>query len=126
MEEITLEEFISHLGESFKSVFEFLEDESITRFVKSMVPILKEKGLTADSMLFDKDIKAQIDTIIDGNYDKLLAIETLLKGSEYLENYYGSLDIDEGMMEPGDPAPKKLNYYMIQYILSKKSNKNAQ
>ena len=126
MEEISLEEFISNLDSSYRAVFELLEDKMLISFAKSIVPIMKERGLTAETILFDEEIKDQIDTIIDGNADKLLAIETLLKGQEYLESYLESLNSKESISRLEDTAPKMVTYYMIHYILSKKSNKNIQ
>lgn len=126
MEEISLEEFINNLDESYRKIFDLLEDQTLISFTKSIVPMMKERGLTAETILFDENIKDQIDSIIEGNSDKLLAIETLLKGYEYLEHYLGSLHNKDRMVGLVDPAYKMVTYYMIQYILTKKSNKNIQ
>jgi hypothetical protein len=122
MEEISFEEFISHLDESYRTVFELMEDKTLIRFAKSIAPIMKEKGLTAETILFDKEIKAQADTLISGNADKLLAIETLLKGFEYLDMFLES----SNNVAFEDTASKMVTYYMIQYILKNKSKKDIQ
>ncbi|MCQ6280883.1 hypothetical protein [Bacillus sp. EB600] len=124
MEEVSLEEFISSLDPSYRAVFDLLEDKTLINFAKSIIPIMKDKGITAETILFDEEIKDQIDTIIDGNADKLLAIETLLKGLEYLESSLESFKSKESISKLEDTAPKMVTYYMIHYILSKKSNKN--
>jgi hypothetical protein len=124
MEEISLEEFISSLDESYRIIFELLEDKTLIQSAKKIVPMMKDKGLTAETILFDDEIKAIVDPIIESSADKLLAIETLLKGFEYLEQYIESFDLEEINM--GFEAPKMVTYYMIQYILSKKANKNVQ
>jgi hypothetical protein len=124
MEEISLEEFISTLDESYRIIFELLEDKTLIQSAKKIVPMMKDKGLTAETILFDDEIKAIVDPIIESSADKLLAIETLLKGFEYLEQYIESFDLEEINM--GFEAPKMVTYYMIQYILSKKANKNVQ
>jgi hypothetical protein len=126
MEEISLEEFISSLDESYRIVFELLEDQTLIHFAKNMVPIMKAKGLTAETILFDEEIKAQMDTIIDGNADKLIALEALLTGEEYLEKFLESIDARESVPGLEDAAAKMVTYQMIQYILSKKSRKNVQ
>ncbi|WML52094.1 hypothetical protein RCG17_22250 [Neobacillus sp. PS3-12] len=126
MEEISLEEFISSLDESYRKVFELLEDKTYIHFAKDLVPMMKEKGLTAETILFDEEIKAKVDPFIDGNEDKLLAIETLLKGFEHLENYLGSYDSEKINIGFEDTASKMVTYYMIQYILTKKAKKNVQ
>lgn len=126
MEEVNLEEFINSLDESYRSVFTFLEDKTLLSFTKSMIPGMKEKGLSAETILFDQELKGQIDTFIDGDSDKLLAIEALLKGLEYLENLLGSFEYNEGFAMFENTPPKMVSYCMIQYILSKKSKKNIQ
>jgi len=126
MEEISLEEFISSLDESYRKVFELLEDKTFIHFAKDLVPMMKEKGLTAETILFDEEIKVRIDPFIDGNGDKLLAIETLLKGFEHLENYFGAYDSEKINIGFEDTASKMVTYYMIQYILTKKAKKNVQ
>lgn len=126
MEEITLEEFISCLDESYRIVFELLEDEAIISFAKHIAPIMKDKGLTAETLLFDEELKTQIDLFIDGSSDKLLAIEALLKGYEYLEQFLESISAEAGIPVQEDIAQKMVTYYMIQYILSKKSKQDVQ
>jgi hypothetical protein len=126
LEEISLEEFISNLDVSYRKTFELLEDKTFIRFAKDLVPIMKEKGLTAETILFDEEIKAKVDSFIDGNGDELLAIETLLKGFEHLENYLESYDSEKINIGFEDTASKMVTYYMIQYILTKKAKKNVQ
>jgi hypothetical protein len=126
MEEISLEEFISSLDESYRRIFDLLEDKTYIHFAKDLVPMMKEKGLTAETILFDEEIKAKMDPFIGGSEDKLLAIETLLQGFEHLENYLGSYDREKINIGFEDTASKMVTYYMIQYILTKKAKKNVQ
>jgi hypothetical protein len=126
MEEISLEEFVSSLDESYRKIFDLLEDKTFIHFAKDLVPMMKEKGLTAETILFDEEIKAKVDPFIDGSGDKLLAIETLLKGFEHLENYLGSYDHEKLNIGFEDTASRMVTYYMIQYILTKKAKKNVQ
>lgn len=121
MEEISLTEFIQSLDESYQKIFNLLEDDTFVSLAKEVAPLMKEKGLTTETILFDEEIKAKVDPIIDGSADKLLALETLLNGLEHLENYLE--EMEEGNE---DAASRMITYYMIQYILSKKGNKNVQ
>jgi hypothetical protein len=121
MEEITLTEFISSLGESYQKIFDLLEDETLAGLAKELFPIMKEKGMTAETILFNEEIKGKVDLIVAGSEDKLLALETLLKGLEHLENYLVGMG-----GENEDKASRMVSYQMIQYILSKKANKNVQ
>jgi CRISPR/Cas system CMR-associated protein Cmr5 small subunit len=121
MEEISLTEFINSLGASYQKIFDLLDDDTFVSLAKEVAPLMKEKGLTAETILFDEEIKAKLAPVIDGSEDKLLAMETLLKGLEHLENYLE--EMEEGNE---DAASRMVTYYMIQYILSKKANKNVQ